>query len=66
MVVKEFLPNGAPVYEARQLEGLTGAHLIHLDNGNYRRLGDGKLGEAELAARRLAKRYGPTTANRPG
>jgi hypothetical protein len=46
--VKEFLPNGVPVYEAQQIKGLTGAHLIHFDNGNYHRLGDGKLGEAAL------------------
>ncbi len=47
-VVKEFLPNGAPVYEVQQVEGLTGSYFIHLDNGNYHRLGDGKLGEAGL------------------
>lgn len=47
-VVKEFLPSGVPVYETQTLKGLTGAHFIHLDNGNYYRLGDGKLGEAGL------------------
>jgi hypothetical protein len=48
-VVREFLPDGVPVYEEQRIESLTGRHIVRLDNGNFHRMGDGKLGEAALS-----------------
>ncbi len=45
--VKEFLPNGVPVYEERRLPGLTEGDFYRLDDGNFYRFGYG-LKEAVL------------------
>ncbi len=47
-VVKEFLPSGVPVYAEERIEALEGRQFVRLDNGNFQRMGDGKLGEAVL------------------
>ncbi len=46
-VVKEFLPNGTPVYEEQNVAALAGKGraFIRLDNGNYHRLGGDRHGE---------------------
>ncbi len=49
--VKEFLPNGAPVYEEKKLPWLTEAAVLRLDDGSFYRLGNGPLApEAGFAA----------------
>lgn len=40
--VKEVLPNGVPVYEMKELSGLSGRHLYRLDDGTFFRMGTGK------------------------
>jgi hypothetical protein len=37
--VREFLPNGAPVYAEREMPGLRGPYLYRLDDGNFYRMG---------------------------
>jgi hypothetical protein len=41
-VVREFLPNGVPVYEARPMPALKGQNFYRLDDGNFFELGDEK------------------------
>jgi len=48
--VKEFLPNGAPVYEEKEYPQLKGGIIFRLANGNFHRIGSGDvLREAVLA-----------------
>ncbi|WP_020474723.1 hypothetical protein [Zavarzinella formosa] len=49
-VVKEFLPNGAPVYEEKTIPGLKGRLLHQLSDGTFYRIGSGELKEAGLKA----------------
>jgi hypothetical protein len=48
--VKEFLANGAPVYEEKALPALTGRSYFRLDNGNFYRLGEEKLPDMVVSA----------------
>lgn len=48
--VKEFLPNGVPVYEEKALPELKGGYLFRLQNGNFYRMGSDGLHEAALRA----------------
>ncbi len=41
-VVREFLPNGAPVYEPRPMPALKGQNFYRLDDGNFFEMGDEK------------------------
>jgi hypothetical protein len=43
--VKEFLANGAPVYEEKLIPGLKGRSYYRLDTGNYYRVGEDRLPE---------------------
>lgn len=46
--VKEFLPNGVPVYEEKPVAALKGQYLQKLANGNFYRMGADSLKEAVL------------------
>lgn len=46
--VKEFLPNGVPVYEEKELPALKGGYLYRLANGTFYRMGSDGLFEGAL------------------
>lgn len=48
--VKEFLPNGVPVYEEKSMPQLVGRTLQKLNDGSFYRIGNSRLKEAALFA----------------
>ena len=46
--VREFLPNGAPVYEEKETPAFQGKHAYRLDDGNFYRLGTDGTPDAKV------------------
>ena len=46
--VREFLPNGAPVYEEHAMPALHGECLYRLDDGNFYRMGNGEATDTKV------------------